>query len=443
MQQLSTDFGGLNSGTTINSNTTRIEMRLRLPVVWLSLLLLAALFVPDRIWNTFLIGFGGMFIIAYLWVRLLAQGLQAQRHLRFGWVAVGDRLSEAFQIVNHSPVPALWIEVMDQSNVPGYQAGIVRSVGAGEVDRWKKSAICQQRGQFCLGPWSLRSSDPFGIFMLIQEYPFSNEIIIHPPVHGELPVSLPAGQSSGRQQVRQRAWQATVNAATIREYRHNDPLNWIHWPTSARQNRLLVRQFDLDVSGDIWLLLDMATAVQLGQGASGTEEHTVLLAASLAARALQQNRAVGLAGYGQQPQVVPPGRGQGQQWRILRALALVKADGITPLTKALSDLSRVAQRGTTAVLITSDMQPDWFSGLVELTRSGVQSHVILLDRASFGGKGDGLALRDMIRRLGFDCDIVRQGEVGRPLVEQERRGFWEFRVTATGKVVVLNRPEES
>ena len=60
---------------------------------------------------------------------------------------------------------------------------------------------------------------------------------------------------------------------------------------------ITVRQFDLDVSGDVWLLLDLQDSVQLGTGADGTEEHAVLLAASLAARAIQQNRAVGLATY--------------------------------------------------------------------------------------------------------------------------------------------------
>ena len=93
-----------------------------------------------------------MFGVAYLWVRLLAKGLHADRRLRFSWVAVGDRLSEEFRLVNHSPLPALWVEIVDESNVPGYRAGIVRSVGYNNVDSWRQAAICQQRGQFRLGP---------------------------------------------------------------------------------------------------------------------------------------------------------------------------------------------------------------------------------------------------------------------------------------------------
>ncbi len=420
--------------------STRIELRLHLPLILLAVLLLTAIFLPNRIWNTLLIGLGGLFLAAYLWVRALAQGLYAQRRLRFGWVAVGDQLEELFEIFNDSAVPALWVQVSDDSNVPGYRAAVVRSVGGGQVDRWRETAVCQQRGQFHLGPWQIRTSDPFGIFSLTQFYPVVNEIIIHPPVHGRLPVQLPSGESSGQQRVRHHSWQATLNAASVRPYQPQDPQRWIHWPISAHRDQLYVRQFDQDAAGDVWLLLDLQAESQLGRGANSTEEQAVLLAASLSARALRQNRAVGLATYGQQPQVLPPARGRGQQWQILRALALARADGAVDLGLALRDLGRVAKRGTTAVLITASSTADWLPNLLPLAQQGIQSSVILLDRPSFGGEGNTLGLRQAIRQLGFHCDVIRQGEVGIPLEEQQRRGFWEFRVTASGRAVAIQRP---
>ncbi len=436
----------------------------RAPLIWLAVLLIAAIFLPDRAWNSLLIGFGGMFGAAYLWARLLAKGLHADRRLRFSWVAVGDRLSEEFTLSNHSALPALWIEVLDNSNVPGYRPNVVYSLGHDSVGTWRQAAICQQRGQFRLGPWAIRSGDPFGIFTVTRRYPASEEIIIHPPVYGNLPIPLPAGESSGRVRARQRSWQATINAATVRDYRPNDPMRWIHWPTSARRDALFVRQFDLDAAGDIWILLDMETAVQLGNGTrmdaddadfestasqngsigiNSTEEHAVLIAASLAARALSQNRAVGLAAYGRTPQVVPAGRGQGQQWKILRALALVNADGAADLARALQDLGRMARRGAAAIIITANGRADWIPNLLTLSKQGVQSHVIILDRPSFGGEGSSAGLQSAIRQIGGHAHIVRQGEVGQPPEEQERRGFWEFKVTGTGKVVTVRSPLEA
>jgi hypothetical protein len=119
---------------------------------------------------------------------------------------------------------------------------------------------------------------------------------------------------------------------------------------------------------------------------------------------------------------------------------LVKADGQLDLALALRDLGRIAKRGTTAVIITASPSADWLPNLLPLAQQGIQSSVILLDRPSFGGEGNSFALREVIRHLGFPCDVIQQGEVGIPLEEEKRRGFWEFRVTTSGRAVAVQRP---
>ncbi|MCB8961963.1 MAG: DUF58 domain-containing protein [Ardenticatenales bacterium] len=417
----------------------RLRLRARIPLVWLGLLLLIAILLPHRLWNMMLIGLGGLFLVAYIWARSLANHLSAERRLRYGWVGVGDRLLEEFQLHNDGHLPAIWVEILDESNVPGYQAAVVRSISSGQI-RWQQEAICQQRGQFHLGPWGLVSADPFGIFEVRHWYPVADEIIIHPPIDSTLPIPLPAGRSSGRVRAPERAIQATINAAAIRDYQSGDPLRWIHWPSSARRQKLFVREFDLDASGDIWLLLDLEATAQLGLGSESTVEYGVLLAASLAARAVRANRAVGLAAFGAEPQLLPPARGMGQQWRLLRALALVQGDGQISLSRALADLARQASRGSAAVIITAQTDLVWLPDLLRLLQSGVQCNLVLLDRPSFGGAGDSTAAINHLYALGVEANLVQQGELQRAPAERERRGFWEFRTTATGRVIVVNRP---
>jgi len=191
----------------------------------------------------------------------------------------------------------------------------------------------------------------------------------------------------------------------------------------------------------------MQSAAQIGDGADGSEEHAILLAAALATKGLRQNRAVGLAGYGREPQLIPPGRGKNQQWKLLRALALMTTDGDDDLSLAIHDFGQVAQRGSAVVIITPSGQSGWIPKLLHLAQRGLRCSVVLLDRQSFAGEdsraqGGSSGLRDAIRQLGIDTYLIGKGEVGRPVDLGERRGFWEFRVTATGRVITVRNPVE-
>lgn len=425
---------------------TRIRLVWRTPIFLLIFLFFLTLFLPSRLWNILLVTFGGLVGIAYVWARLLAKGLHGSRELRFGWVAVGDRLSEQFEIHNQSGLPALWVEITDHSNVPGYQVSVVRSLGHNDVNRWRESTICLQRGHYRLGPWALNSGDPFGIFRVIIPYVEAGEIIIHPPTTGKLPLPLPAGQGSGRVRARERAWQATINAASIRDYQPSDPRSWIHWPTTARRGSLHVRQFDLDAAGPVWIVLDMDGRTQMGKGPTGTEEQAILVAAAFTAQGLADNRRVGLAAYSRNPQIILPARGTNQQWKVLRALALVTADGENDLSVVLEDLKQITKRGSAIILITPSDQISWISKILDLEQRGVECTVILQDRGSFSPvtarKSRSEGLQRSLKAQGIRCQLIRQGEISIDPSAQERRGFWEFKVTGTGKVVAVRDPFE-
>ncbi len=426
-----------------------IELKNRWLLGLLAILFLLQLVIPSRVWTFLLLGLGGVLALGYLWAREMGGRLTITREQRYGWVHVGDLLEERFSIRNEALLPALWVEIDDRSDLPGYSARSVRSADAHQTVDWRTEGICRQRGLFTLGPWQARVSDPLGLFQVTLDYPESRSILVYPPIVHLPSLRLPRGAATGAGRTSRHTVEVTTNAAGVRGYVPGDSTNRIHWRTTARLEALMVKTFDLEPSGDLWIILDLDAVVQAGEGEESTEEYGVILAASLSNRTLRQNRAVALAAYGTAgdrdgqpseplPILVLPQKGTAQQWRILQALATVRAGGHWPLARVLSEMDRNLGRGTTLAVITPSCDPAWIGGLLPPMRRGVVPTVILLDPVSFGGEGNADSLIELLADLGISSHRMAKGMPFEPIIRHKRIGRPEIKVLAgTGRVIVV------
>ncbi len=433
----------MSADTGRNSAQANVRPRSWFPPVLAGLLIVLQIVYPSRAWIILLCGVGGMTVVAYLWARSLARSVQVSRRVRYAWGQVGDLLEEEFLLRNSGWWPVLWAEVDDASTLPDYPGAHVVAAGGEGQYRWRVRTICRRRGVYTLGPATLRMGDPFGLFAVSRRHDQIHSFMIVPPVMDLPEVTLPTGIAVGRAVARQPAPDITLNISSTRYYVPGDPLQRIHWPSSAHHNTLISKLYDAEVSGDLWLVLDLDAAVQVGEEEESTEEYGVILAASLADRMLRQNRAVGLVAYGGQGVHLPPRRGEGHLWELLRALALVQAGADTPLHTVLGETRPLLGRRTTVIVITPSVDPAWVEALWPLVRQGVAPSVVLLDPASFGGSGDLSTVRGMLAGLGIPVSVVAQGYPFQPPVHVRREvGRWEFKTTATGRVIVTQRPRE-
>jgi uncharacterized protein (DUF58 family) len=364
------------------------------------------------------------------------------------WVVAGDRLREQWTLTNRGWLPVLWARVRDFSDVPGYRVDRVETAASTDERSWSTSGVCQRRGVFRLGPWDVEMGDPVGFFRVTHHHPEVSTIMVYPRASHLPDLDLPRGRAPGRSTTADRAVEETILVGGLRAYAPGDPLRRIHWKASARHDDFMVREFDREPSGDLWLVLDMDAAVQAGAEAEATQEYAVILAASLASQYLRQGerRAVGLVCAGRHPILLPPGRGQGQLWRILEALALAEpAEGIA-LEALLRQSGPTLGAGRTLVILTPSQDSAWVAPLIPLIARGNAPSAVLLDATTFDppkGAADALlGLRALLSGQRIPSVTIEQGFPFSPIDKLRRRHTESRALAGFGRVIQVEVEEE-
>ena len=368
-----------------------------LPIL-VGILLLVQLIWANRIWMVLLSGLSGAWLLSYLWARSLRDGLRFERELRFGWMQVGDRLQENIQVENQGWAPALWVRVIDPSEMGGYDINTVAEVRGHWSRSWYSRGICQRRGVFTLGPTSLETGDPFGLYQVRVANSDTVDMMVAPQVIDLPEVEIAAGGRIGGIHSSSRGLEQTVSAAGVREYSPGNSMRWVHWPTTARMNEIYVHVYDNEPSSDWWVILDMDPSVQAGEGQISTEEYSVILAASIVNQGLQLNKSVGLVSQGKELAWHPPESGEAQLWKVIHSLAELRLGGPS-LESVLSRVKNSIDPHTSLVIITPNLSLTWIRALEMIKAAGIVPTVILLDANTFGGSGDLQVMRDHLYQL--------------------------------------------
>lgn len=410
-----------------------------LPIL-VGLIALFELLSPSKVWVALLVVVGGSWLLAYLWARSLQRNLSLVREMRFGWAQVGDQLEERFTLVNRSILPALWVDVLDHSTLPGSSGDRARSIDPGATQQWQVERICHRRGLYQLGPTLLRTSDLFGIYSVTRHYPETMPLLVLPPIVPLPSIDVsPGGQAGEGRRARQDWFERTVNASGVREYAQGDHLRDIHWLTSARRNKLFVRQFDSTPASEWWIFIDMEQQVQVGEDSDATQEHAIVLAASLVDQGLRWGHPVGLVACGTELVWHAPRVGSDQRMALLRSLALLDVGNVS--LRALMD--RVCprfHRRASLIVITPNVRGDWVQAILPLLQLGHAPTVLLLDPVSFGGAGDVRPLEGLLSSLGVRQYIFTPQVLDRPEAHPGKQGKWEWRVLSTGRVIPVHSP---
>lgn len=283
--------------------------------------------------------------------------------------------------VSFLPTGLLLLEDEVPYTLGGRPRFTVDRIGPGQHRMVRYPVRSDARGRYRLGPLRLRLADPFGLVELTRSFSATDRLTVVPTVHPLPAVRLGGAWESGGESVsRSVAIRGDDDAAT-REYRHGDDLRKVHWRSTARVGKLMVRREERPWQSRATLLLDTRAGGHRGDGPGSSLEWAISAVASVGVHAARRGFSVHLltdAG------LAAGGADVSDEGVLLDQLADVHASQSRGLDAVAAPL-RGAEGLGTLVAVLGLLSPDQAS-LLASTRSPTEVSVaVLVDADSWLG----------------------------------------------------------
>ena len=378
-------------------------------------------------------------LVTRFWSHHSLEAIEYRRATNDDRAFPGDELLLTLRLTNDKLLPLPWVEVDDRipwqlAPVPdgsepadGAQKGLLRlggSVGWKERIRWRYRLRCQWRGIYPLGPATVTSGDPFGLFPRSSTVGESERVVVYPQLLPLDRLGLPPGFPLGERKPERWIFEDPSRPTGVRDYRREDPFHHIHWKATARRQQLQVKLHEptTTIQTAIFLGVDTFEDREMGRhgdtgtrgrGDAGTQnpeprtqnpsalstqhsafggqhpapafEYAVSVAATLAHGLIGQRHPVGLYVNGgtagtRDPVDLAPGASQEQLIQILELLAGVEPVASGPVELLLAEVAPRLPWGASVILVVGELSESLAAALHGLGRTGRKPTVLLIGK---------------------------------------------------------------
>ena len=249
-----------------------------------------------------------------------------------------------------------------------------------------------ERGDWPAGSLYVRYRSPLALAERWAVAPLAQQVRVYPALRRaeEQQIFLARSRQLDLQLRRARQRGLGREFESLREYREGDDLRDICWTASARRGSPITRQYQMERSQAVWIVLDCgrlmrARVAMTGQGGGpATPRHAKLdyacsAALALAQLALYSGDRVGLLAYGQGTQQrLLPGHGAAHMRQIIEALALARPESAeADHLRATAVLHRLQPRRALILWITDLAETAMRPEVVEAASQLLRRHLLL------------------------------------------------------------------
>ena len=367
---------------------------------WLLCAAGVALWVAGRIFGSQpveQIGFALVFLVAAAVgiVRLGRHDLRVARRIWPERARAHQQVTVALDVSNkgRGRAPLVMLEDRIPPGISGRARFVLPAIEAGGDREASLKIRPEQRGRYEVGPLELEVGDPFGLARLRSRVLGVSEFIVHPRIESLLmPRDSGERRSTARAAIRQPTGPVGEDFYTIREYVEGDDLRKIHWGSTAKRGRAMIRHEETPWHTRCTVVLDDRRSVYGAISEHASFDRAVSAAASLLD--LYQRAGYGYRLLGAHEPGLPSGKGQDHFNRCLDLLATIEPHGRAQeddpaLLARLAELESRQGAEATLVLVTGNLAAPVGAALARLRRAYRQIVCVSFPAHRFGAAATG------------------------------------------------------
>jgi uncharacterized protein (DUF58 family) len=294
-----------------------------------------------------------------VWPWLSVAGVSGSLDFLQTRVREGEPATLRLTLQNRWPwrVCGLGVRVPAGRNSPQDQdVGAVRLLHGRSTQSIELKLVLPRRGEYPGGDALITCGFPFGLCLASRRLRVLRRLVVWPRTWAvaAMPSALGGIEDGGLCTMNKAGSHGDILA--VRPYRRGDSLRRVHWPQTARHDRLIVCERQASSHLRTTVVLDALPDHHTGAGPFCTFERAIRVAASLCRSWLDAGANVGLIAGNC---VIPPEGGPAHTQRILDALAKLPVEGV--ITSVHPDLE------WSSIFVTTDRAP-WKTPLQSLKR---------------------------------------------------------------------------
>ena len=342
---------------------------------------------------------------ARAWVRLAAGPIGLRRRAGRGAHVEGDDVWVTIQASTSSRIPPPSLAIQEHVARFGERTTSLRRDGRFYRGTYVLERV--PRGRYAVGDPTAAIEDPFGLARSEVELTAAGALVVYPRLVALSGLFSESGAHAqdGRRLLLRRP--SGFDLHSVRDHVEGESLLKVHWASTARRGRLMVKELEDSPRDEIAVLLDADVAGVVGE----SFDVAVRAAGSILQTHAARGRRAVLAVNGSPPVSVSVASLEGDWLAALEALAAAEPVTAIPVVELLAREGGPAARSLELVVVTARLTAALARRLVQRAQASHGVSIVWIDSASFAGRPTGVEPELLrLQAVGIPVAVVRRGD---------------------------------